>query len=67
MEFIKKLIASKIFWTNLIGFAIQTVQLISGLYPIDPTILALVQGMLTIILRQLQGVEVGLAGKKYTL
>ena len=67
MEFIKKLVSSKIFWVNVIGFAIQLVQLISGLYPIDPTILALIQGLLTMILRQLQGVDVKLGGKKFTL
>jgi len=64
MESIKKLIQSKIFWVNIIGFAIQLVQLIAGLYPIDPTMLALIQGLLTMILRQLQGVEIALGGKK---
>ena len=67
MEFIKKLVSSKIFWVNVIGFAIQLVQLISGLYPVDPTILALIQGLLTMILRQLQGVDVKLGSKKFTL
>lgn len=67
MEFLKKLVSSKIFWVNIVGFAIQTVQLIAGLYPIDPTMLAMIQGLLTMVLRFLQGTEISLGSKKIKL
>jgi hypothetical protein len=62
-----KLLVSKIFWLNIIGFAIQLIQVISGVYPLDPKIVGIIQAVLTIILRQLQGTEFNIAGKKIKL
>ena len=62
-----ELLKSKIFWVNVIGFAIQILQWASGIYPIDPVLINVIQGILTVILRALQGKEIVVGARVYKL
>lgn len=59
---------SKITWVNLIGIAISIIGAISGsLTPEQAVYAAVAINVLTVILRQLQGKEVVIAGRTVKL
>ena len=58
---------SKIIWINVIGFLVAALPLLSDVFPEQTIYIGLAINLLTIILRQLQGVEVNIGGKKITL
>lgn len=59
---------SKITWINIIGLVISVIGAISGnLSPAQAVYATSIVNILTIVLRQLQGKEVTLAGRKIQL
>lgn len=60
-------LASKIIWINIIGFLVAALPLLSDVFPAQSVYIGLAINLLTIVLRQVQGVEINVGGKKIKL
>jgi len=58
---------SKITWVNILSVVVSALALVADTYPDYAKVIVLVAGILTIVLRQLQGTTVKFGGKKIKL